>query len=517
MDASQENDDGRNDGVAAPLLSSRDNEATTPGKKLSVGIILALTCINGGLQVFFSTVMANLSPYLQKLGLSKSATAAITIALPLSGAFVGPTAGALSDRLRTRWGRRRPMILAAAILTVAFLGLLAWTEQIVHLFAGCPGSEPCDDPKGTLSKASVALAIIWTLLVSIAVQPVQAGVRALMVDIAPAEEQSRVSAWASRIQGSLAIFSFFASSLNLPDLPGLGRLTQFQALTCLNFITLGGTVLITCIFIAEKDSRRISLQAKQRSVKEVFRHIYQTVWHLPKRIAGACKAQFSSWFAWFPLLYYTTTFIGELGTSMELLDNPGDALAQAGSLGSLSFAIVGFFFTLTLPVALPYLSRKLARRSTQTEDDNEANDASDSDTDPRSLLWLWLSTQPILGLLLVLTLAAAYQWQGIVLVALAGLPWAVTQWVPWAVIGYETSRQGLQGDEDDEDAADSQAGAILGVHNMAISLPQVLSGAVSSVTYKIAEEAGSEVPTAWVLAISGLAAFVAAYLVKRVL
>ena len=200
---------------------------------------------------------------------------------------------------------------------------------------------------------------------------------------------------------------------------------------------------------------------------------------------------------------------------MEVLDSPGDALAQAGSLGSLSFAIVGFFFTLTLPVVLPYATRKLARHSTSVDADNEANETSNSDTDPRSLLWLWLSTQPILGLLLVLTLAAAYQWQGIVLIALAGLPWAVTQWVPWAVIGYETSRQGLESDEGDEE--DSQAGAILGVHNMAISLPQVLSGAVSSVTYKIAEEAGSQVPTAWVLAISGVAAFVAAYLVKRVL
>lgn len=324
-------DDGRNDDEA-PLLPSRSDETSKQSKKLSVGLVLALTCINGGLQVFFSTVMANLSvrwgialvpcndiankdvqPYLQKLGLSKSATAAITIALPLSGAFVGPTAGAVSDRLRSRWGRRRPMIFGAAILTILLLGLLAWTEQLVYLLGGCPSMKACEAPKDKLSKASIALAIIWTILVSVAVQPVQAGVRTLMVDIAPADEQSRVSAWASRIQGVMAIFSFFASSLNLSDLPGLRRLTQFQALTCLNFVTLGGTVLITCVFVQERDSRRISLQGKETSVKDVFRHIYHTVWHLPKRIAGTCKAQFSSWFAWFPLLYYTTTFIGELG------------------------------------------------------------------------------------------------------------------------------------------------------------------------------------------------------------
>lgn len=184
----------------------------------------------------------------------------------------------------------------------------------MRLIAGCPGTKHCGDSEDKVSTASVALAVTFTLLLSIAVQPVQAGVRALMVDIAPAEEQSRASAWASRIQGSMAIFSFFASSLNIPDLPGLGNLTQFQALACLNLITLGGTVLITCVFIKEKDSRRVELDAEQRkSVWAVFRQLYQTVWQLPKRIAQAYRVQFSSWFAWFPLLYYTTTFVGELG------------------------------------------------------------------------------------------------------------------------------------------------------------------------------------------------------------
>lgn len=160
---------------------------------------------------------------------------------------------------------------------------------------------------------------------------------------------------------------------------------------------------------------------------------------------------------------------------------------------------------LVLPVALPYISR-LIRRNRQSHESSE--------TGERDLIWLWLSTQPVLGLLLVLTLAAAYQWQGTVLVAIAGLPWAVTQWVPWAVIGYETSKLGLSGQDESED---SKSGAILGVHNMAISLPQVLSGAVSSATYKIAEEAGSQVPTAWVLASSGIAAFVASFLARRML
>lgn len=97
------------------------------------------------------------------------------------------------------------------------------------------------------------------------------------------------------------------------------------------------------------------------------------------------------------------------------------------------------------------------------------------------------------------------------------------------MIGFETAKLGFastnhhnhnhEDDEDDEDdeegGKDNQSGAILGVHNIAISLPQVISGLVSSVTYRIAEGAGSQVPTAWVLASSGFAAFGAAVLARR--
>ena len=166
-------------------------------------------------------------------------------------------------------------------------------------------------------RARTALAVIFTILLSISVQPVQAGTRALIVDIASAEEQSRASAYVSRIQGLMAIFSFFASSLTLNKLPGLGKLTQFQALSCLNLITLGSTVLITCFFVQEKDSRRIELEGEQKKmgVVDFFRQLWRTVRELPEKIAQACKVQFASWMAWFPFLFYNTTYIGELGKS----------------------------------------------------------------------------------------------------------------------------------------------------------------------------------------------------------
>lgn len=51
------------DDAETPLI--RRNSATSSTHddktKFSIGFLIALTCINGGLQVFFSTVMANLA------------------------------------------------------------------------------------------------------------------------------------------------------------------------------------------------------------------------------------------------------------------------------------------------------------------------------------------------------------------------------------------------------------------------------------------------------------------------
>lgn len=210
--------------------------------------------------------------------------------------------GVLSDRLRTRWGRRRPFILGGAVLTASTLVLLAWTEQIVR-WVGCQGGF-CGGggSERGLQSFIVALAVLWTLVLSITVQPIQSGFRALMVDVPSPDQQSRASAWASRIAGAASIFSFFASSLSLPGLPGLGWLTQFQALACLNVLTLGITVTLTCVFIHEEDSRQVDPSVEQRSITAVFRHLSQTIRHLPKGVAQACKVQFCSWLAWFPLL-----------------------------------------------------------------------------------------------------------------------------------------------------------------------------------------------------------------------
>ena len=119
-----------------------------------------------------------------------------------------------------------------------------------------------------------------------------------------------------------------------------------------------------------------------------------------------------------------------------------------------------------------------------------------------------------------------------VLVALIGIPWAVTMWAPYALIAADISkreaiRRGLirartrdaellaRGEEADED----QAGVVLGIHNVSISAPQVLSTLVTSLIFRIAAKPrgtpGDE-SVAWCLRFGGVCAVVAAWLTTRV-
>ncbi len=58
----------------------------------------------------------------------------LTIAL-----FMQPLAGALSDGWASRWGRRRPLMLAGTLLDFVFLAVLGWAGGLVWLFIGYVG------------------------------------------------------------------------------------------------------------------------------------------------------------------------------------------------------------------------------------------------------------------------------------------------------------------------------------------------------------------------------------------
>ncbi|KAL2354847.1 major facilitator superfamily domain-containing protein [Cryomyces antarcticus] len=485
--------------------------------------LLLLTCSTGGLQVVWSTIMSNGSPYLMSLGLSKPLTALVWVAAPLCGVIVQPYVGVLSDRSRHPWGRRKPFIIGGAVATILSMIALAWTEDMICGFANMNGMQR----RGSgIRIASVIVAVFWVYVLNISIQPLQAGIRAFIVDNCPAHQQTQASAWASRMQGIGNIVGYVAGFSSLSTALPLPNVSQFQGLSLIASLALASTVLLSCLAISEKDVTASLLPAAERiGFLGIFQHVKESARRMPVRIRRVCAVQFCAWMGWFPFLFYSTTYVGELysrSTRTELLQIAQveqhalhNKATREGTLASLVSAVVALVVNILLPyIVKPSIEgNDIPRKSPKK--------SSLGFQGPHiSLTTAWALSHLLFAFAMFTTFFVTSQLGGTLLVALVGLSWAVTLWAPFAIIGVElATRQRHRGSSDGEEElafpTDDQAGATIGFHNVAISAPQIIAALACSGIFWFAQSIGSQDGIAWVLRAGGCAALGAAYLAFR--
>ena len=100
-----------------------------------------------GVQLVWGLEMAYAMPYLLDLGLSKSSTTFVWVAGPLSGLIVAPIVGAVADRSKSKWGRRRPFMLIGCAVVAFWFYVLGWAGDVVDSLMGpLPPSLVCYYP-----------------------------------------------------------------------------------------------------------------------------------------------------------------------------------------------------------------------------------------------------------------------------------------------------------------------------------------------------------------------------------
>lgn len=134
--------------------------------------------------------MTYCTPYLLNLGLTKSMVSLVWIAGPLSGLIMQPVVGVVADRSKSKYGRRRPFMVAGTAIVSVSLILLGWTKEIVGLFV---------EDQTAKRRATITLAVLCIYAVDFAINAVQASCRSLIVDTLPISKQQLGSAWASRM------------------------------------------------------------------------------------------------------------------------------------------------------------------------------------------------------------------------------------------------------------------------------------------------------------------------------
>jgi solute carrier family 45 protein 1/2/4 len=220
------------------------------------------------------------------------------MAAPICGAVVQPIVGAISDRSQSSWGRRRPFIVWGTALSVISMLSLAWCTQVVGMFP--IASETCR------RNWVLAFAMVSVYVLNIAVQPIQLGLRTLVIECCPQHQQSQASSWASYSIGIGSIAGYAAASSDLPFLFNCDWISQFQYLVILASAALVITVGVTCLSVVEEQSSTMTnLEAPALlGILAMPRSLLTTLKELPLRIRRICHIQFFAWLAWFPVLYY---------------------------------------------------------------------------------------------------------------------------------------------------------------------------------------------------------------------
>lgn len=276
-------------------------------------------------------------------------------------------------------------------------------------------------------------------------------------------------------------------------------------------------------------------------------------------------------------LYVNSIFEREPDLSDGKIDQAWEEATRVGTFALLIYAIISFVANITLPVMVVPSYKPVAagghRESVPEEEPSLGARRLSTSSIPSGAAFEpqakqvqesegsgWLSRLQIPGFTLrrawlvshVLFAACmfstffVYTYQaGSAVIGLVGICWAMTLWAPFALISAEVSRIDAErrlrravrapgpsetapdtnhahdlehGHETDGDENLAQAGIILGLHNVAVSAPQILSSLVCSAIFKAFQKPRGEPwddSVGWVLRFGGCAALGAAWLTGR--
>ncbi|KIY69929.1 MFS general substrate transporter [Cylindrobasidium torrendii FP15055 ss-10] len=388
-----------------------------------------------GMQLFWSVEQSYGSPYLLSIGLTKSSMAMVFIAGPLSGLIMQPLVGVLSDSCHSKFGRRRPYMVAGVTICVLAMLLLGFTRQVAGLFS---------DSK-TLLKA---LGVLSIYSIDFAINAVMAVGRALLVDMLPSSDQPAANAWSARMVSVGSVFGFWICNLDLPKLiPALGD-NELKALSIIAsfFIVVGH--LVTIVMIKEQVlTKGDSTRSVTAEVFGQFRGLWSNFKILPSVIKQIFAVQFFAWIGWFPVLFYTTVYVGDaykreyFSSMLQHSRQEMDVAAveeEAARLGSRALfyssclAMVGSFI-------FPLFVIETAKKRRDHNADEPVRTGWRSWRIPNMLkihlASLWVVGQALFALSMGATFFTDSVGGSSLVIAATGFSWALTMWVPYALLG----------------------------------------------------------------------------------
>lgn len=376
-----------------------------------------------GIQFGFALQNGNASRILMTFGADVHNLSWFWLVAPITGMIVQPIVGYYSDKTWTKLGRRRPYFLVGAILTSIALILMPNAPHLSNILA------PMFVGGGLL--------MIMDASINISMEPF----RALVADKLPEEQHTLgfsvqtlligigavVGSWLPYILGNWFGISKDAGANGLiPD--NVTYSFYFGA------FVLFTSILWTIFSTSEYPPEEIEAGEKEIKHEKFF---------IPPVMIQLLLVQFFSWFALFSMWVYTTPAVALkfFGTS----DANSVAFQEAGNWVGILFGVYNGI-SAVLALSLPILTKKLSKKVTHS-------------------IALFIGGLSLLSFLIIKD--ADYL---IIPMIGIGIAWASILAMPYAMLANSIPPRRM--------------GMYMGLFNMSITIPQIVSGIFSGLILK---------------------------------
>lgn len=299
-----------------------------------------------GLQFSFGLQQANMGPIYGLLGADEATMPLLWLAGPMTGLIVQPIVGAMSDRTRSRFGRRTPYFLIGAIICSLSLFLMPYSATLW-----------------------MAASLLWLLDAgnNITMEPY----RAYVADRLSADQRSIGFLTQSAFTGLAQTLSYLAPSLlavvidrNLLDANGIPAIVRIAFV--IGAILSISTILWSMIRVPElpmtaQEAARID--AQPLTIRATLAEIRDAALAMPRPMRQLAAAMFCQWYAMFIYWQFIAFALARslYGTSDAKSEAFRDAALTAQQLGALYNFIAFSAALLLIPVV-----RRWGARSTHT-------------------------------------------------------------------------------------------------------------------------------------------------------
>ena len=304
-------------------------------QRISILGITVICFVYFGIQFAFALQIANISAVYEMLGANANSIPILWLAAPLCGLIVQPFAGLLSDRCRSKFGRRKPYIFWGGLVTSISLLLMPLCTELSQI-----------------------VILIWFFSIALNITMVPA--RAFIADQV-VEAQLTLG---YTVQGILCAFgsviaSFLPFMLNyIFDFKTGHNPNNIPAAVSLSFI-IGAVVMVFAMFVTVfskfKDN---SNEHSVKSENNFFKDIYTEVFHMPRVMVKLSVVEFFAWLGMFGLFIYFPVFIPHNifhSSPGHIAYNHG--VEWAGACFTM-YGIVQFIFSFFIPKLANKLTRK---------------------------------------------------------------------------------------------------------------------------------------------------------------